>query len=153
MPLPEASRDPFGRFGFEPARDRLRRLLAELRQSGASLGGPSSEAAVRALEGELRVPFPTDYRTFLLEAGGPGASNPWRGLWRVDEVANLNRHLPVFQWFGGLFGIGNEGITVYALDYRRGMPPAVVMLAMSSSDWGDVTLEAADFETWVRESM
>ncbi|MBI2920081.1 MAG: SMI1/KNR4 family protein [Planctomycetes bacterium] len=131
----------------------MRRLIEELRRTGASLGGICSEAAVRALEQELRVPFPPDYRAFLLEAGGPGARNPWRGLWRVDEVASLNRHLPVFQWFGGLFGIGNEGISVYALDYRRGMPPPVVLLAMSSSDWGDVMEEAASFETWVRGSM
>ena len=51
-------------------------------------------------------------------------------------------YVSVLATAGGLFGIGNEGISVYALDYRRGMPPSVVMFGMSSSDWGDVTQEA-----------
>ncbi|MEK7716641.1 MAG: SMI1/KNR4 family protein [Pseudomonadota bacterium] len=131
----------------------MRILVAEMRRKGASLGVTCEEIAVVALEKNLRVPLPHDYRAFLREAGGVTPRGIWRGLWKIDEIASLNRVLPVFQWFGGLIGFGNEGFTVYAFDYRRGPLPSVVMLGLSSSDWDDVTQEAASFEEWVRGSL
>lgn len=142
---------------FSASRDdvawRMKGLVSRMREKGLSLGGPAPERAVAALEEQLRVPFPADYRAYLLEAGAPAPSGAWRGLWNVTEVANLNRHLPVFQWFGGLIGIGNEGFSVWAHDYRRGMPPSVVTLGLSSSDWEDVTQEARTFEDWLRGTV
>ena len=131
----------------------MRILVASMRAKGASLSGTCAEAAVLLLEQQLRVPLPPDYRAFLREAGGASARGIWRGLWKIDEIASLNRVLPVFQWFGGLIGFGNEGFSVYAFDYRRGPVPTVVMLGLSSSDWEDVTQEAATFEEWVRGSL
>lgn len=127
--------------------------MAALRERRESLGVACGEEAVAEAEKAVRVRFPPDYRAFLLEAGGGAGGPGWRGLWRVGEIASLNRHLPVFQWFGGVIGIGNEGFTVTALDYRRGGPPIVVSLGLSSSDEGDVTPEARSFEEWVRDSM
>ena len=135
------------------AADRMRILVAEMRSKGASLGVKCAEPAVRALEAQLRVPLPQDYRAFLMEAGGATPRGIWRGLWKIDEIASLNRVLPVFQWFGGLIGFGNEGFLVYAFDYRRGPLPSVVMLGLSSSDLDDVTQEAQTFEEWVRGSL
>jgi len=154
-------RKPPGRFDGESefetagrlAADRMRILVAEMRSRGAPLSTTCAEPAVRALEAELRVPLPPDYRAFLLEAGGASSRGIWRGLWKIDEIASLNKNLPVFQWFGGLIGFGNEGFSMYAFDYRRGPLPSVVMLGLSSSDWDDVTQEARTFEEWVRGSL
>jgi hypothetical protein len=148
---------PDGEPGFEEASrlaaGRMRVLVAEMRSRGASLGTRCAEPALRALESQLRVPLPPDYCAFLLEAGGATSRGLWRGLWKIDEIAGLNRSLPVFRWFGGLIGIGNEGFSLYAFDYRRGPLPSVVSLGLSSSDWSDVTQEARMFEEWVRGSL
>jgi hypothetical protein len=151
---------PPGRFDGESEAEqaarvaaRMRVLIAEMRTKGAALSGTCPEMAVHVLEQNLRVPLPLDYRAFLMEAGGASPRGVWRGLWKIDEIASLNRVLPVFQWFGGLIGFGNEGFSVYAFDYRRGPVPTVVMLGLSSSDWDDVTQEAQTFEEWVRGSL
>lgn len=114
---------------------------------------PATEAMVERVERELGVRFPPDYRTFLLLAGGPATGKGWSGCWRLDELVSLNRELPIFRWFGGLVGIGNEGFIVTALDYRDGEPPCVVRLGLSSSDEEDVTREAETFVEWMETRL
>ena len=127
----------------------LRRLLAAI---GAGVRG-ASEAEIAAVERDLGVPLPADHRRFLLAAGGTSAAPAWRGLWRVDELVSLNANLPLFRWFGGLVGIGNEGFVVYALDYRRGPDPALVSVGLSSSDWTDVSPLAPTFAEWLEGTL
>jgi hypothetical protein len=123
-------------------------LLRVARAAGGETAGASGEA-IDAAEAAFGVPFPEAYRRFLEVAGAPSKSAPWRGLWRVDELVSLNRSLPVFRWFGGLVGIGNEGFIVTALDYRGGGDPPIVSVGLSSSDPADVTLLAETFEEWL----
>lgn len=109
-------------------------------------------ATVDALEMQLGIPLPSDYRAFLRLAGGEHSPS-WRGLWRVHEVASLNQHLPVFQWFQGLIGFGNEGFVVYAFDYRRGPRPTVATVGLSCSEPEDVNTEADTFEEWLERTL
>lgn len=109
------------------------------------------ELRVGAIEIELGVSLPADYRVFLLEMGGGGMR--WRGLWDVEEIVPMNRSMPVFRWFRGIVGIGNEGFMVYALDYRRPGPPPVVTVGLSSSDPDDVQKEADSFLEWLEGTL
>ncbi|HET6202441.1 MAG TPA: SMI1/KNR4 family protein [Planctomycetota bacterium] len=153
---PEEAREELSERRLPSPREEARvdALLEGLVRAGGEGIRGASEAAVEAAEGELGVPFPASYRRFLLLAGGASRAPGWRGLWRVDELVSLNRSLPLFQWFGGLVGVGNEGFLVYALDYRaEGEEPPLVTLGLSSSDPADVTALAERFEDWLRETL
>lgn len=113
----------------------------------------ATEAEIAAVERSLGVPLPADHREFLRAAGGASTAPTWRGLWRVDELVSLNENLPLFRWFGGLVGFGNEGFVVYAFDYRRGPDPALVSLGLSSSDWADVSPLAPTFSDWLEGTL
>ncbi len=150
-----ASCSPGGRLVPSPREEaRIEALLERLlRAAGAGALG-ANEEEVAAAEAELGVPFPAAYRRFLLLAGGASRAPAWRGLWRVDELVSLNRSLPVFRWFGGLLGIGNEGFLVYALDYRAGAEePPLVSVGLSSSDPSDVAPVAERFADWLGETL
>lgn len=143
-----------GRQGAES--ERVRQHVEGLIKRMAGTGWESRSGAslpdVEALERSLGVLLPADYRHFLLQAGGPKAPS-WRGLWRVHEVVSLNQHLPVFQWYRGLIGFGNEGFAVYAFDYRNGAQPTVATLGLSSSEPEDVQTEAESFAEWLERTL
>jgi len=121
--------------------------------AGWKPGEAAREIAISAAEIDLGVTLPSDYRAFLTEAGGSIAGDRWRGLWTVAEVVSLNRHMPVFRWFKGLVGIGNEGFLVYAIDFREPGPPPVVSVGLSSSDPEDIQREANSFLEWLEETL
>ena len=129
---------------------RLRELLDRLRAAGWKPGSPVSLAEVDAAEMRLGCMLPPTYREFLVASGraNGSASHSWRGLWDVDQLVSLNKSLPLFQWFEGLIGIGNEGFMVLALNFREPTCP-VVSLGMSCSLWDEVNLEAESFEEWL----
>jgi hypothetical protein len=127
-------------------------ILDRMKQAGWTPGPSASELQVADIEIELGVTFPPDYREFLMAAGGKPPKGAWRGLWHIDDLISLNTNLPLFRWFGGLVGFGNEGFTVYAFDFRR-TSPSVVSLGLSSSDWADAVPEADSFEEWLEETL
>jgi hypothetical protein len=129
-------------------REEIERLLREAARKGWRSGVETSPAEIQRVEQELNVAFPEDYREFVRQGGLEG----FRGLWGPGDLVSLNRSMPVFKWFGGLVGIGNEGFNVYAYDFRSN-PPIVVAVGWSSSDWADVTREADTFAQWLRESL
>ncbi|MFN3486099.1 MAG: SMI1/KNR4 family protein [Planctomycetota bacterium] len=128
----------------------LRMMLAR----GWRPGGPASEESVARLEAEFDVTLPADYRRYLLAAGGGESAAPeaYTGLWPVRIVAGLNRHYRIPWNFPGLFGIGNDGFLVYALDFRND-PPGVVSLGLSSSVWEDVVTETDSFTEWLERRL
>ncbi len=136
------------------AQERIERALARLEAARWRPEGPSTPASVAAAEEALGVIFPADYRTFLLATGRPSQGPPWFGLWRVDELVNLNRHLPVFRWYPGLVGIANcGGFLVFALDYRERSVPHVVSVGLSSSEQADVVSEGDTFVEWLERTL
>ncbi len=151
----EAARELAGRRLPSPREEaRIEALLEQvLRAAGGSARGASARD-VDAAEADLGVPLPAAYRRFLLLVGGASRAPAWRGLWQIDELLSLNRSLPVFRWFGGLVGVGNEGFLVYALDYRAGAEePPLVSVGLSSSDPSDVAPLAERFEDWLEETL
>jgi SMI1 / KNR4 family (SUKH-1) len=136
----------------EPVRLRVKQLIKRLAGAGFVSNSEASLLDVEALEQQLGVLLPPDNRELLLQVGGPKAPS-WRGLWRVHEVASLNHHLPVFQWYPGVIGFGNEGFVVYAFDYRRGPQPTVATLGLSSSEPEDVQAEAESFAEWLERTL
>jgi hypothetical protein len=132
---------------------RIARLVASTIRAGAPRPVASTERELAEAEAALGVPLPPDLRLYLLATGGASVGATWRGLWRVPEVVSLNRSLPVFRWFPGIVGIGNEGFLARALDYRRGAAPPVVTLGLSSSDDADVAPEAESFADWLAASL
>jgi len=150
-------KDLFRRRRSDPAPARaaspIPALLDRLRAAGWDLPPPIPEDRVAEAEDALGVRFPGDLREFLLEAGGEAPAGAWRGLWSLEQIASLNRTMPVFRWFGGLVGFGNEGFVVYALDYRaQGLPP-VVTVGLSASDPDDIQVEAASFAEWLEATL
>jgi len=143
-----------GRFIRNSPSTNISEILDRLKRIGWKPGCPSSAREINAAEHALRVRFPDDYRAFLLATGGKSKSDPWCGLFRLEELVSLNQALPVFQWFGGLIGVGNEGFLVYALDYRNDpLEPPLVSLGLSSSDWADVQVEANSFGEWLESTL
>ncbi|MBI3269851.1 MAG: SMI1/KNR4 family protein [Planctomycetes bacterium] len=128
-------------------------ILRRLATLGWHPGLPTSAEQLEAVESDLRVPLPYDYRCYLAAVGRGSGRPSWRGLWHIDEIVSLNRTLPVFHWFGGVIGIGNEGFFVYALDYRHGLPPSLVSLGLSCSEPDDVEKEGDSFLEWLERTL
>lgn len=134
--------------------DGTKSVLERLEEKGWRPEGPAEPAAVAAAEEALGVIFPPDYRRFLLATGRPSQREPWFGLWRVDELVNLNLHLPVFRWYPGLVGIAScGGFLVFALDYRESPVPRVVSVGLSSSEPSDVSAEEDTFDEWLERTI
>jgi hypothetical protein len=153
--LPGKGLSRAGWHGLEPAPSTspIQTLLDRLRAAGWVAPPPAPEETVGEVEDSIGVPFPPDYRAFLLAAGGDPRESAWRGLWSLEQVRSLNRSMPIFQWFGGLVGIGNEGFVVYALDYRGEGSPPVVSLGLSASDPAEIEIEAASFSDWLEGTL
>jgi hypothetical protein len=128
-------------------------LIKQMTELGWLPGSGATESDIVIAEMELNVMFPEDYKHFLMRTGGSPAKVPWKGLWTLNELVSLNKTMPIFKWFGGLVGIGNESFIVYAFDYRNGKRPGVVSLGLSSSDWNDVLLEAGSFTDWLKATI
>ena len=126
---------------------RIPTIVQRMQRAGWKPGGPITRAEVDAAEMYIGFMLPPAYREFLIAAGKTEAPT-WRGLWNLQEMVSLNRSLPLFRWFEGLVGIGNEGFMVVALNYRA-QEPTVVTMGMSSSDWAEVVTEAESFEEWL----
>ncbi len=133
--------------------NRIESVLGRMKAAGWKPGSPVMLAEVDAAEMRLGFMFPSAYREYLVAAGrANGPSSSWRGLWDLDQLVSLNQSLPLFQWFGGLVGIGNEGFMVVALNFREARCP-VVTLGMSSSIWEEINQEADCFEEWLEGTI
>jgi hypothetical protein len=129
----------------------IRKLIARATAAKWKPGAPGSPSDILKAETQLGITFPEDYRDYLA-AGGLFQKNATpRGLWKLDEIVSLNRTMPIFRWFRGVVGIGNEGITVYGYDFRD--TPILVSFALSASDWADVNEESKTFESWLQEAL
>lgn len=128
----------------------MRRMIAK----GWRPGGPGSQEAIAQLETEFDVTFPSDYRGYLLAAGGGESTAPeaYTGLWPIKIIPVFNRRYRIPWNFPGLFGIGNDGFLVYALDFREG-GPVISSLGLSSSVWEDVVTEADTFCEWLERRL
>ncbi len=131
----------------------IKELIKEMMQCGWRPGTCATEEEIWEIERALNVTLPDDYRKFLLETAGTPAKKPWKGLWSVKEIPSLNKTMPLFRWFRGLVGIGNEGFIVYAYDYKHRPSPQIVSLGLSSSDWNDVTIEGKTFTEWLKATI
>lgn len=130
--------------------DVLRRMIAR----GWKPGGPAEEAAIDRVEAEFDVTLPADYRVYLRTAGGGESTAPesYTGLWPLKGLAVFNRRYRIPWNFPGLFGIGNDGFLVYAVDFRAG-PPVIASLGLSSSVWDDVVTETDTFTEWLERRL
>ena len=130
--------------------DVMRRMLAQ----GWKPGGPATPEQIAGLESAFDLHLPDDYREYLRAAGGAESLAPedYTGLWPVGAVTVFNRRYRIPWNFPGLFGIGNDGFLVYALDYRSD-PPVVASLGMSSSVWADVVTETDTFTEWLERRL
>ena len=126
--------------------DVMRRMISK----GFRAGAPATEVHLRALE-KRTGPLPADYRTFLLTFGGgePNAPDAWRGLWRIEDLWDLNVRYKLSVNFPGLLAIGNQAFMLYALDLSNPDETPVVSLGFSSSLWDDVLREADSFAEWM----
>lgn len=134
--------------GHEGIRTYLQSLIGKSWRFGPAV----TPGEILKAETMLGVSFPEDYREFLQMGGLRQGGEAFRGMWQVKDMVSLNQSMPVFKRFKGIVGIGNEGFMVYAFDFRYS-PPPVVSLGLSSSDWADITVEAATFEKWLRDSL
>lgn len=141
--------DPVHESPATPIEELVRRMIL----AGQLTGAPAEEADISAAEKALGVHFPHDYRTFLSAAGGKSPEKLWRSLWNVGDLVSLNRELPLFKWFPGIIGIGNEGFFVTAFDYRRGGPPWVVSLGLSISEESEIDKQADSFAEWLESTL
>ena len=130
-------------------------LMKQMLEKGWRPGGPASTDAIAQIETWFDISFPEDYRGFLLAAGGGEATSPeaYTGLWPVKILPVFNRRYRIPWNFHGLFGIGNDGFLVYALDYREVGDPVVSSLGLSSSIWEDVVVEADSFSEWLERRL
>lgn len=129
-------------------------LMREMIARGWRPAGPAPEGSIAAIERELDLTLPGDYRIYLRDAGGGDAQAPqaYTGLWPATAVLQLNRRYRIPWNFPGLLGIGNDGFLVYVLDFRPG-PPVVASLGLSSSVWEDVVTETDTFTEWLERRL
>lgn len=132
----------------------VRAVMQHMLARGWKPGGPAPEEEIAPLEREFDVSLPPDYREYLLAAGGGETAAPesFTGLWPVALLASMNRRYRIPWNFPGLFGIGNDGFLVHALDFRDGAP-VVASLGLSSSLWEDVVTETDTFAEWLERRI
>ncbi|HLY11432.1 MAG TPA: SMI1/KNR4 family protein [Planctomycetota bacterium] len=128
--------------------------MKRMRERGWKPGGPAAEGAVAQVEKEFDVSFPSDYRAFLIAAGGGETMAPesFTGLLPVGILSLFNRRYRIPWNFPGLFAIGNDGFLVYVIDYR-GLAPVIASIGMSSSVWEDVVTETDTFAEWLERRI
>ena len=128
----------------------MKRMLAK----GWKPGPPADPDAVALIEKEFDITLPTDYRAYLIAAGGGDTTAPqaYTGLLPVKILALFNRSYRIPWNFPGLFAFGNDGFLVYVFDYRSD-PPVVASIGMSSSVWEDVVTETDTFAEWLERRI
>ena len=132
----------------------VREVMDRMRVRGWRPGAPARAEHVAQVEKAFDLSLPSDYRDFLLEAGGGPTMSPeaFTGLWPAASLLVWNRHYAIPWNFPGLLGIGNDGFLVYAFDFREpGIP--IVSLGLSSSVWEDVVVDADTFTEWLERRI
>jgi len=101
---------------------------------------PLPEDAMKELEAELNVVFPTEYKALMKitnGAEGPLGENAYLSIWPLDEIAELNENYGVQKFTPGLVYFGSDGgDTAYAFDFRAD-PPAIVAIPFDSIEIED----------------
>lgn len=59
--------------------------------SGAEFASPSDEVTIAEAEKELHVEFPSDLRSFFLEAGGIVADYGCEVIWKISDIVSRNK--------------------------------------------------------------
>lgn len=93
---------------------------------------------IETAENELRHALPADYIEFLKNANGAEGfvgKNSYIMLWKVDELAHLNRKYEVEEYAPGLLIFGSDGGgEAYGFDTRKAGWP-IVRLPFIGMDW------------------
>src|SRR5882724_1878542 len=90
---------------------------------------PASATDIDAVERQLEVPLPADYRAFLMFTdGGEGfiGTDSYAQLWKVGDLVQFNREYEVEQCAPGLLLFGSSGGGEgFAFDLRDASQPVV----------------------------
>ena len=140
--------------GYAEGMARVEDLMKRMRERGWRPGGPAGEEAVARVEKEFDITFPSDYRAYLVAAGGGDTTAPeaYTGLLPVKILSLFNRSYRIPWNFPGLFAIGNDGFLVYVIDYRAASS-VIASIGMSSSVWEDVVTETDTFAEWLERRI
>lgn len=140
--------------GYAEGMARVDDLMKQMRERGWRPGGPAGDEAVARVEKEFDITFPSDYRAYLVAAGGGDTTAPeaYTGLLPVKILSLFNRSYRIPWNFPGLFAIGNDGFLVYVIDYRASSP-VIASIGMSSSVWEDVVTETDTFAEWLERRI
>ena len=73
---------------------------------------PVSETALADFESKQAINLPLSYRGFLLKGnggGGPVGEFGYANVWKIAEIADLNKAYKIEEYLPGYLGIGSDG--------------------------------------------
>lgn len=116
---------------------------------------PADGAAIHRFEVEVGFRLPDEYKEFLAIAnGGEGfIREAYMMLWRVEELAELNKAYQVAEYAPDLLVFGsNGGGEAFAFD-RRSDPMAVVAVPFVGMEIGLANVVGANFSEFIPASF
>ncbi|MCL2137595.1 MAG: SMI1/KNR4 family protein [Coriobacteriia bacterium] len=104
--------------------ERVKELVLSM-----DLNPPATERELNAVESELGMVFPPQYREFILESNGAEGmigENSYLAIWSLEEIVPLNTNFKVNEFTPGLVFFASDGGGVaYAFDKRYANTPIV----------------------------
>ena len=113
---------------------------------------PANPSAILQVQTDLRVDLPKSYLQFMSERnGGEGfVGDNYLMLWRIEELAELNRSYEVATYAPGLILFGsNGGGEGFAFDFR-GPSAEIVSVPFVGMDISLVRLVSKGFEEFLK---
>ena len=115
------------------------------------LNSAASESQIAAAEAHLQLSLPHEFREFLLHGnGGEGfVGQQYLMLWRVEDLAPLNRDYLVSEFAPGLLIFGSSGGgDAFGFDTRSPSMP-IVRVPFVGMAWKDASEVAKNFRAFL----
>ncbi len=109
--------------------------------------------AIRAFEAKHGIEFPPEYKGFLAETNG---ADGWIGddtyviLWKLEDLAELNRTYGTAKYAPGVFLIGSDGGGEGIAFDMRATPPQVVLLPFVGMDITQLRVVGRNFDEFLQ---
>ena len=109
--------------------------------------------AIREVENEMKISFPTSYIDFLLQSnGGEGSdeNNRYIYIWRCEDIPQYNKDYSVHNYFPkDIIAFGMDGDCGYFFDFRVSSEPQIVSCEFGDLDIAEIKQEAKVFDEFI----
>ena len=109
----------------------------------------ATNQALNAIEAQMKLQFPPDFKKFMLWSNGGEAKLPavYLAIWEVENMVALNRAYQIQNYLGEkILGIGSDGGPIcFRFDYRDGLDAKFASVNFGDLDVNEIKNIAPSF--------